>query len=560
MNPYILMIMLSMAMLNCSAELLSLRLRSLSGRLLRASFQSNSTFSDLHNFIESPINNLNEKSDIIEVGNTTLAIPSLAGNKTFLRHILNDGDILVLSKQIVVQEPAKFRRKSMRSNLKLRRGSVATIKRKREELLKINKYRPHMNYTVVIRASTMGSVFDKLSKSHNRVSLLLGSVHQYAVRVRDNTSNEYLLCDGAIDIDIDDIDKDLEAWRRGSGKEWRATESSELGEQTECIVSESVRLASRLGLRVIGLAVRGSVDKTWTVQQVHLALHLRKICKSSNDTEPFIVLSVNGLNEEVSVEAHQLSAESIFLHEKGAIVRERVGENALIRLTEPVLVGGVQEVTSVDPMLFAVPIAVRSAANSSSGCIGCSSAEGEDEGVFEIQAFPSLHDLNSDAETAKRARIYVSKLLRAFLTAHSQGGEIISGGSGGSGGGKRDKRELEKRLRDPHLLLFLSLLVGDGDGAEVRNPSSHSHSHGHSGEYNASNTCGGGGGPLAPLCTYLLHRRSRRSNMNTINTMNTMNTMNTVDNEDEEGDAFMRSEVLSAEFVALIHTVLQELE
>jgi hypothetical protein len=154
----------------------------------------------------------------------------------------------------------------------------------------------------------------------------------------------------------------------------------------------------------------------------------------------------------LQMEAYRLSNRAVALHSRGHI--DPAVDSAaphMVRLREPVLLGGGREASEVNALLLAVPLPlVREKANGS--------AEG-------AATFPSLLQMQRDPASASAAQTYLRRLLGDLV------GDSVTEDAGPGGtaaamragrGGPRRGRELLHRLLDPHLLLYLSVLLGDG--------------------------------------------------------------------------------------------------
>jgi hypothetical protein len=156
----------------------------------------------------------------------------------------------------------------------------------------------------------------------------------------------------------------------------------------------------------------------------------------------------------LQLEAHRLSGQAVALHSRGHI--DPAVDSAaphLVMLREPVLPGGGREASEVDALLLAVPLPlVREKVNGS--------AEG-------APMFPSLLQMQRDDASASAAQAYLRRLLEDLvgdsLTEDGEAGGT-SAAIRASRGSPRRGRELLQRLLDPHLLLYLSVLLGDGAG------------------------------------------------------------------------------------------------
>jgi hypothetical protein len=154
----------------------------------------------------------------------------------------------------------------------------------------------------------------------------------------------------------------------------------------------------------------------------------------------------------LQLEAHRLSGQAVALHSRGHI--DPAVDSAaphLVRLREPVLLGGGREASEVDALLLAVPLPlVREKVNGS--------AEG-------AAMFPSLLQMQRDPASATAAQTYLRRLLDD-LVGNSFTEDVGPGETAAamraSRGSSRRRRELLRRLLDPHLLLYLSVLLGDG--------------------------------------------------------------------------------------------------
>lgn len=159
---------------------------------------------------------------------------------------------------------------------------------------------------------------------------------------------------------------------------------------------------------------------------------------------------------ELQLEAYQLSTQALELHKACVLLQSsdsRPGSSSGVpsreelRLSVPVLVGGTQEVQALDSLLLAVPLPlVRAAAGESP--VGA---------VLRHSSFPSLLELQASRDSAQGARTYLQKLLGA-LVGDSLLDESTPAAARAAGGGARGRPDA---LRDPQLLLYLALQLGD---------------------------------------------------------------------------------------------------
>jgi hypothetical protein len=156
---------------------------------------------------------------------------------------------------------------------------------------------------------------------------------------------------------------------------------------------------------------------------------------------------------ELQLEAYQLSTQALELHKTGVLLTSSAGSNSRVpnnreelRLSAPVLVGGTQEVQALDCLLLAVPLPlVRAAAGG--GTAGA---------VLRHSSFPSLLELQASRDSAQGARAYLQRLLDALVGDSLD--EDAPAAARAAGGGARGRPDA---LRDPQLLLYLALQLGD---------------------------------------------------------------------------------------------------
>lgn len=167
-------------------------------------------------------------------------------------------------------------------------------------------------------------------------------------------------------------------------------------------------------------------------------LHVSILCDSCSVSAP-----ANDPAPVLQLEARRLSAVAIALHERALMLpADPSRPSPLLQLREPVLLGGAREARSVDPELLALPLPLVSA------------AAPEDEGAPQV--FPSVLQMQADAEVADAARAYLLRLLQGLV-----GDGLSEEPAGPQRGAAAVRAQLVQRLRDPELLLFVSLLLGD---------------------------------------------------------------------------------------------------
>jgi hypothetical protein len=147
----------------------------------------------------------------------------------------------------------------------------------------------------------------------------------------------------------------------------------------------------------------------------------------------------------LQLEAYQLSSQALDLHRAGTISNSSSGE--VLLLSAPVLVGGAQETQALDSLLLAVPLPLGRATTPEGA-----EAAGD---VLRHSSFPSLLELQASEDCALGARAFVQRLVDA-LVADTLREDLPTGP-----GGRSSVRGKVDALRDPQLLLFLALQLGD---------------------------------------------------------------------------------------------------
>eukprot|EP01041_Mallomonas_annulata_P013500 gene13500-28639_t len=324
-------------------------------------------------------------------------------------------------------------------------NTISEIAKRRNSLVKMTRQPPSTNSSVRVCDST-GRILDRMAAG--RICLLLGKYHiDETTKVPHKNIDVlgvYELCNGSTLPPDGDI----------SG-----------------VVSDVKAISAALGMEVLGCGMGVTGDKLWSPEHVYVALRLQTLSDSSPSTytnTPFIVLSAThtiqstgssqrkapsstgravppSSERTLSLEAHHLSDQALFLHATGILPTatttstassesKNSDNNNNIVLNSPVLVQS-DEATSIDPLLLAVPVAIRPLLQitSTSG----KSTQSKSSSPLELEhVFPTAEEL-TDAPTALRARSHLLRLIRQ------------------RGKGKA----LKTPLRDPHLLMHLASLM-----------------------------------------------------------------------------------------------------
>jgi hypothetical protein len=131
-----------------------------------------------------------------------------------------------------------------------------------------------------------------------------------------------------------------------------------------------------------------------------------------------------------------------------ALRAARIDEWDRVSLNGSVLLRG-EEVTVVDAHMFAVSVPVESFVLDERSCVSTNSSF---QSLLGASHFPTDADMRRDSSVANRAHSFLVRLVHNVSTSPLIGLRSVSLST-----------ELGERLRDPHLLLFLSRLLGDRD-------------------------------------------------------------------------------------------------
>lgn len=179
----------------------------------------------------------------------------------------------------------------------------------------------------------------------------------------------------------------------------------------------------------------------------------------------------------MQLEAYQLNAQALEFHRTGVILNSSSGASSreILHLSAPVLVGGAQETSVLDPLLVAVPLPL----------VRAISAE-QDAPALRHNSFPSLLELQGSADSAQGARAYLQRLLDALV------GDTLDEAAPAARRAIVGVRGRVDALRDPQLLLYLALQLGDVAPADFPE-----------GGVGRAEQAGEDSSPVAVLCRFL---------------------------------------------------------
>lgn len=358
--------------------------------------------------------------------------------------------------------------------------SLDDVKREKEKMIKIKQQRA--NETLIARVASETERILRRVNSIGGVALLFGK--SYNLRSRSSKFRQNA-------VDADKVSVEVVGCVEVpflSSSSW-----CDMVRGQKLLVERVCKMAQEMEMTLLGCCVGCGGGATWGPEHVRVGLLLDQLVReTAPDCAPskMMILSAvataqekgkrkskqfqleGGSLQATSLEAFQLSDQAMDIHSaglmkegtntkeekieadastkkkkrskfrKGEDDQEKLDENA-IQLKSPVLVGS-KEVTSLDSLLLAEPLAIEMLTSKSR------SGSAKDKAPLS-HIFPTLLELQ-DPETRTTASLFLRRLLRNLKRDSSSlappGTHALSA-------------DVSSRLRDPHLLLYLGSFLED---------------------------------------------------------------------------------------------------